>query len=175
MNNDDPMVLTMLCAAHTVIGDLDIASALIDKALALDPNSAMAWGRSGWVNYFLMRPEVGIEHFQRAIRLSPFDPMNFHCLFGIGCAHYMAGRCEEALFWIRRGILEHRPMAPIARVMAICLVRLGRISEAREVVRDLREEFPDLTVAKVKAIVPFRDADFVRRSAEDLRLAGLPE
>jgi adenylate cyclase len=73
MNNDDPMVLTMLSAAHTVIGDLDIASALIDKALALDPNSAMAWDRSGWVNHFLMRPEVAIGQFQRAIRLSPFD------------------------------------------------------------------------------------------------------
>ena len=43
MNSDDPMVLTALCAAHSVIGDLEIAAALIEKALALDPNSAMAW------------------------------------------------------------------------------------------------------------------------------------
>jgi adenylate cyclase len=175
MNNDDPMVLTMLCAAHSVVGDLDMASALIEKALALDPNSAMAWNRSGWVNHYFMRPEVAIEQFQRAMRLSPFDPMNFNCLFGIGCAHWVAGRYDEALFWTRKGSLEHPPMVSIARMMAACLVRLGRISEAREMVRQLRDDYPDLTISNVIATIPFRDADFVRRYVEDLRKAGLPE
>jgi adenylate cyclase len=175
MNNDDPMVLTMLCAAHTVVGDLDVASALVEKALALDPNSAIAWNRSGWVNHYFMRPEVAIEQFQRAMRLSPFDPMNFNCLFGIGGAHWVAGRYEEALFWIRKGALQHPPMVAIARIVPACLVRLGRISEAREMVRKLRDDYPALTISKVKATVPLRDADFVRRYIEDLRTAGLPE
>jgi adenylate cyclase len=175
MNNDDPMVLTMLCAAHTVVGDLDIASALIEKALALDPNSAIAWNRSGWVNHYFMRPEVAIEQFQRAMRLSPFDPMNFNCLFGIGGAHWVAGRYEEALFWIKKGAVQHPPMVAIARIVPACLVRLGRISEAREVLRRLRDDYPALTISKVMATVPLRDADFVRRYIEDLRTAGLPE
>jgi adenylate cyclase len=106
MHNDDPLVLTMLCAAHSVVGDLDTASALIEKALALDPNSAMAWNRSGWVNVYLIRPEVAIENFQRAMRLSPFDPMNFNCFFGIGSAHFAAARYEDSLFWWRKGMLE---------------------------------------------------------------------
>jgi adenylate cyclase len=175
MNNDDPMVLTMLCAAHSVVGDLDMASALIEKALALDPNSAIAWNRSGWVNHYFMRPEVAIVQFQRAMRLSPFDPMNFNCLFGIGGAHWVAGRYDEALFWIRKGSLEHPPMVAIVRIMAACLVRLGRISEAREMVRQRRDDYPDLTISNVIATIPFRDADFVRRYVEDLRKAGLPE
>ena len=102
-NNGDPMVLTALGAAHSVIGDLERASALIEKAVALDPNSAMAWNRSGWVNAFLDRPEIAIEHFERAIRLSPFDPMNFNCYFGIRNAHFAAGRYEESLAWCRKG------------------------------------------------------------------------
>jgi adenylate cyclase len=176
MNNDDPLVLTMLCAAHSVIGDLDIASALIEKALALDPNSAIAWSRSGWLNAWLSRPEIAIEHFQRAIRLSPFDPMNFNCLFGIGNAHFVAARYEEALSWYRRGMLERPDLVWPLRVMTACLGLLGCYPEARETGQRLRQAHPDTTtISKIVAINPTRDADFLRRYAEGLRKAGLPE
>lgn len=174
MQNDDPLVLTMLCAAHSVIGDLDVASALIEKALALDPNSAMAWNRSGWLNTYLIRPEIAIEHFQRAIRLSPFDPMNFNCLLGIGNAHFAAARYEEALLWWRKGMLERPDLTWPLRPMAASLALLGRLSEAQEVVRQLRRGYPDITISKIMAIVPHR-GDYVRRYAEGLRKAGLPE
>jgi adenylate cyclase len=174
MQNDDPLVLTMLCAAHSVIGDLEVASALIEKALALDPNSAMAWNRSGWLNTYLIRPEIAIEHFQRAIRLSPFDPMNFNCLLGIGNAHFAAARYEEALPWWRKGMLERPDLTWPLRPMAASLALLGRLSEAQEAVRQLRRGYPDITISKIMAIVPHR-GDYVRRYAEGLRKAGLPE
>ncbi len=167
MQNDDPLVLTMLCAAHSVVGDLDTASALIEKALALDPNS-------GWLNTYLIRPDVAIEHFQRAIRLSPFDPMNFNCLIGIGNAHFAAERYEEALSWWRKGMLERPDLTWPLRPMAACLGLLGRISEAHEAVRRLRQGYPDITISKIMAIVPHR-GDYACRYAEGLRRAGLPE
>jgi adenylate cyclase len=46
---------------------------------------------------FFVRPEVSIKHFQQAIRLSPFEPMNFNSVVGIGSAHIVAERYEEAL------------------------------------------------------------------------------
>jgi adenylate cyclase len=175
MNNDDPMVLTMLCAAHSVIGDLDMASALSEKALALDPNSAMAWNRSGWVNTYLIRPEIAIEHFQRALRLSPFDPMNFTCLFGIGSAHFTAERYAEALSWAGKCMRERPDLVWPLRVMAASLALLGRICEAREVVRQLRQGYPDMTISTVMATTPFRDTSLRQRYAEGLQRAGLPE
>jgi adenylate cyclase len=174
MRNDDPLVLTMLCAAHSVVGDLDVASALIEKALALDPNSAMAWNRSGWVNTYLMQPEIAIEHFKRALRLSPFDPMNFNCLIGIGNAHFAAERYEEALPWWRKGMVERPDLAWPLRPMAAALGLLGRISEAHEAVRQLRHGYPDLTISKIMAIIPHR-GDYASRYAEGLRRAGLPD
>ena len=173
-NNGDPMVLTALGAAHSVIGDLERAAALIEKAVALDPNSAMAWNRSGWVNAFLDRPEIAIEHFERAIRLSPFDPMNFNCYFGIRNAHFAAGRYEESLAWCRKGMLERPELLWPLRSMVACLALLGRIDEAREAVQLLREGYPDITIAQIIAITPHR-GDYVRRYAEGLRHAGLPE
>ncbi|SDR49755.1 adenylate cyclase [Rhizobiales bacterium GAS113] len=174
MHNDDPLVLTMLCAAHSVVADLDMASALIEKAVTLDPNSAVAWNRSGWLNVYLMRPEVAIDHFQRAMRLSPFDPMNFNCFFGIGLAHFVAERYEEALPWYRKGMLERPDLVWPLRSVAVCLGLLGRISEAREAVRQLRQGYPDITISRITAGGPLR-GDLLSRYAEGLRLAGLPE
>ena len=172
MSNDDPMVLT-ICAAH-LVGDLDIAAALIEKAVALDANSAMAWNRSGWVNAYLDRPEIAIEHFQRAIRLSPFDPMNFNCYFGIRNAHFAAGRYEESLAWCKKGMLERPELIWPLRSLAASLSHLGRIAEAREALRQLREAYPDISIAKIIAITPHR-GDYLPRYAEGLRRAGLPE
>jgi adenylate cyclase len=174
MQNDDPLVLTMLCAAHSVVGDLDVASALIEKALALDANSAMAWNRSGWVNTYVMRPEIAIEHFQRSLRLTPFDPMNFNCLIGIGNAHFAAERYEEALPWWRKGMVERPDLRWPLRPMVAALGLLGRISEAHEAVRQLRQGYPDITIAKIMAIIPHR-GQYAHRYAEGLRRAGLPE
>jgi hypothetical protein len=56
-------------AAASVKGVKAIAS-----WVTLDPNSAWAWNRSGWLESYLDRADTAIEHFERALRLSPFDP-----------------------------------------------------------------------------------------------------
>jgi adenylate cyclase len=168
------MVLTALCAAHSVVGDLEMASALIEKATALDPNSALAWNRSGWVNAYLDRADTAIAHFERAIRLSPFDPMKFNCFFGIRNAHFSARRYEESLLWCKKGIMERPELVWPLRSMAASLAMLGRIPEARDAVRQLCDKYPDVTISKIVAITPHR-GDYLARYAEGMRKAGLPE
>jgi adenylate cyclase len=80
-----------------------------EKALALDPNSGWAWNRSGWLQSYLGSANVSIEHFERALRLSPFDPMNFNVFIGIGSAHFIADRYADAVFWFEKGLLERPP------------------------------------------------------------------
>jgi adenylate cyclase len=71
-------------------------------AAMLDPSSAWAWNRSGWLQSYLEHPEIAVEHFERSIRLSPFDPMNFNACIGIGFAHFVAERYADAAFWYER-------------------------------------------------------------------------
>ena len=59
LDSDDPFVLTTLSGAYTLIGRLDRASTLIEKALRLDPNSAWAWQRSGWLHSYKGAPRTG--------------------------------------------------------------------------------------------------------------------
>ena len=174
LSSDDPMVLTALSAAHSVVGDLEQASALIEKAVALDPNSALAWNRSGWVNAYLDRAETAIQHFERSIKLSPFDPMKFNCFFGIRNAHFAAHRYEDSLTWCRKGMVERPELVWPLRSMAASLALLGRIPEAQDAVRQLLEKYPDVTISKIIAITPHR-GDYLVRYADGLRRAGLPD
>ena len=97
------MVLAILGAAHTIVGDFRIAAEHLERALSLDPNSAWAWRRNGWLSVHQGRSELAIQQFEKAIRLSPFDPAAFACFFGIADAHFLEGRYRSR-FSGRRGV-----------------------------------------------------------------------
>jgi TolB-like protein len=79
-----------------VVGDVDAAVTLVDRALVLNPNLAGTWYASGWVRVFRGEPEVAIEHLARAMRLSPLDPEMFRMQAGTAFAHLLAGRFDDA-------------------------------------------------------------------------------
>jgi adenylate cyclase len=170
---DDPMVLAILGAAHTIASDFDIAAAHLERAVALDPNSAWAWHRSGWLNIHRERPEVAIEQFEHAIRLSPFDPMDFVCLFGIGVAHFVAGRYDQAIAWTQKGLSQQPEAYWAYRVLVPALVHAGRKEDAKCAATILMKSFPGLTISKVRRALVYgpRTMD---RIIEGLGEAGLP-
>ena len=72
---DDPTVLRLAGYAVGHIGhDLDAARTALDRAIALNGNSAAVLGSSGWLRNFLGEFSVARDHFTRAMRLSPLDP-----------------------------------------------------------------------------------------------------
>jgi tetratricopeptide (TPR) repeat protein len=80
-----------------VVGEFDDGAAFMDRALALNPNLARAWHRSGWVRIWVAKPEMAIEHLAHAMRLSPLDPTLFDMQTAAAYAHFYLGRYEEAL------------------------------------------------------------------------------
>jgi adenylate cyclase len=171
---DDPFVLTVLAAALTMTKQYSAALLMIEKALALDPNSAWAWNRSGWLKVYTDLSEEGIDHFERAIRLSPFDPMIFNSYVGIGGAHYVAGRYETAITWYEKACLANPKAVWINRILAPAYVFAGRQKEAEAAVRKLLSAYPDLTVGAVCSAQVFSER-VLDLLSEGLRKAGLPE
>jgi adenylate cyclase len=171
---DDPTILTVLSAAHTTVRNSRIAARLLEKALALDPNSAWAWNRSGWLQAYLDCTDVSIEHFGRALRLSPFDPMNFNAIIGIGCAHFIAARYADAAQWIEKGLIDHPGATWAYRALVPVYVFLGRDEDARAGLSRMIEDYPDLTVSKVVSALAFPQPA-LDRTADALMRAGLPE
>lgn len=95
---DDP---TSLRFAAQVLAysakDCDTALSAIERSLQLNPNSAQSYTGGGWVNAYAAKPLVAIEHFHRAMRLSPLDPEKGIALSGIGMSYLMLERYGEAL------------------------------------------------------------------------------
>jgi adenylate cyclase len=173
-SGEDPTILTVLGAAYAIVHKHSVAARLLEKALALDPNSAWAWNRSGWLQTYLGNPDISIDHFERALRLSPYDPLNFNAYIGIGGAHFAAGRYDDAALWIEKGLID-RPGATWAyRELVAAYTLLGRDSDARAGLLRLINDYPDLTVSKVLSPLVYPQP-MLDRIAEGLRKAGMAE
>ena len=172
LDQDDPLVLTARCAVHTMAGQLDHAGALIARVLALDPTFDWGWERSGWVNAYVGEPNAAIRHFNEAIRLDPRSK-NASRLIGIGCAHFDAGRYEQAAFWKQKALQEHPGTAWINRTLSVSYARLGERLAALDAIEALGHYSPDLTIDRIVTSIPFT-RDFLDRVAEGLNDLGVP-
>ena len=155
-----------------------IAASAIDRALTLNPNSAHAWLSRGFVLVFLNQPGPAIEALQRAMRLSPLDPLGPGFKSTLAFAHSIAGRYEEAIEWADRALHEQPRFDPAMAAKVVSCAHLGRIDEAREWLRRRLELQPELTIAEWKArggAVKFASPEILALYEDGLRKAGLPE
>ena len=169
-----------LCMAGNVIsflgGDHATAAGVIERGLVLNPNSALGWFASGLVLYRQNRPDRAIEAFQRAMRLSPFDPLGYRFSAGLAVAHLIAGRYQEAIEWADRSLREVPRYESTIRNRVVACAHLGRIDEARDWLRRLLEITPRLTIARYKALYGItHPPGIIDIYVEGLRKAGLPE
>jgi TolB-like protein/class 3 adenylate cyclase/Tfp pilus assembly protein PilF len=168
---DDPGVLGRAAMVLGRFGeDLDAALAMIDRALLLNPSFAQAWYWSGWLRLFAGQPELAVQHFETSMRLNPHGQRGFH-LAGIGIAHFFDRRFEDALAVLRVSLEEVPAFAPAYRALVACYAHMGRLDEARSILKRLAA----LTPVVVPTANPFRDPEHGELFLSGLRLAGLPE
>ena len=90
---------------------------------------------------FAGQPELGLGDFENYRRLSPRDRLPTY-LNGIGEAYFFSRRFDEAAASLLAS-LDLAPNFPVTyRVLASCYAHLGRLDEAREIVRRLRASTP---------------------------------
>ncbi|QPF88562.1 adenylate/guanylate cyclase domain-containing protein [Bradyrhizobium commune] len=172
---DDAIALAQAgFALAFVAANLDDGAALIDRALNLNPNLAAAWRFSGYVRAFLGDPELAIEHLQRAIRLSPLDPLIFIVQNGIVLAHFFAGRYDEALDWAQRALRQNPNYAAALIMAAVSAALTGRNEDRDKAVDRLRALDPQVRVANFANVWPLRRAADLAAFEQGLRLTGLP-
>ena len=176
LDNEDPDVLAMVGAAEATLGrNLDYAAALIDKALTIDPNSAWAWIRGGYCHVYRGHDALALQYFERAEKLSPFDPLNFNRHVGVALAHFIAGRYELAVQAAAKALLERPHLTWGHRVIAAAYGQLGWRAEGGAAVEKVRHYSPGATVASVMQVMALEPEELRSRFAEGLRRAGLPD
>jgi adenylate cyclase len=174
LSGDDPLILAVLGTVHTFVRNYGTARVLLERALALDPNCAWAWSRLAWVENYADQPQKAIENFERALRLSPIDPMNFNNYAGLGSAHEILQNYDNAAALYRRALLERPNASWIYRNLASTLSGSGRIDEAKLAFAEMLRNYPDLTISKYKQAMVFSGTT-LDRMAENLRKLGLPD
>ena len=148
---------------------------MIDRALAIDPNNAVAWGFSAWARNWLGEPETAIDHVARATRLSPVDPLAYNWYSAAALANFLLGRYDESVAWAERATREAPTYSSAVRVMAASHALAGRMEEARKAGRRLREIDPKFRISELADRAPIRNPEDYAKLAEGLRKAGLPE
>jgi adenylate cyclase len=174
MSGDDPIILAVLGTVHTFVRNHGTARVLLERAVTIDPNAAWAWSRLGWVECYADQSQKSIENFERALRLSPIDPMNFNNYVGMGSAHEIAQEYDQAIAFYRRALQERPNATWIYRNLAASLAGADRMEEAKQVFAAMIRSYPDLTVSKFKQAMVFSPGK-LERMAENLRKLGLPE
>jgi TolB-like protein/class 3 adenylate cyclase len=165
---NDPNVLCNVAYILAYFGEeIGAAVALVDHGLKLNPSSARGWQWSGWLRAWAGEPDLAIRHFETSLRLNPRE-QRANPLMGIGVAHFFAGRLEEARAALLRSLQEKPNWVPTHRFLASCYAHMGRLDEARDVIRRLRT----LTKALVPSAENWRDPDHREFYLSGLRLAA---
>jgi len=180
IDGNNPEALSVLGRVTAFLsGDFDTAREMVDRAVALNPNAAMAWSHRGWTYQIAGHPEEAIRSFERAIRLSPFDPWRFSTFTGMSFAFIGLGRFDEAVVAAKKAIRKNHNSSRIYLCLAAALAHLGREAEARETVARLFELEPNFRISDwIERTSDWIDHSGQRRSQlyiEGLRKAGLPE
>lgn len=169
---DDSFALSMLGAAHTLVRDFERAEELLARAVKYDPNCSWGWNRLGWLQGYRDRAQESIACFDKALRLSPLDPMNFNCHFGIGAAHYTLARHSEAIEWMEKALAANPNARWIYRQLVPAYVDAGREAAASEGLRLLLQDYPGMTCATVRAAMLY-SGPVMDRICSGLARAGL--
>jgi adenylate cyclase len=166
---DDADVIASAAMILAVFGeDLGTMTALADQALALNPSCARGWYHSGFLTLMAGEPDRAIEQAEISLRLSPRTRSGpVHTM--IGASHFLSRRFDEAIanLLLALGMIPNSPVA--FRYLAACYARLGRLDEARNIVKRLRAVTPAVTPPDIMYL---RNAQHRELYLSGLRLAA---
>jgi len=173
--NEDAFTLARSGHVLTYLGhEYDRGASMVEEAIALNPNLAVAWYSRGWVAVMCGEAERAIQSFDRMIRLSPLDTLRWRAWNGISLAHFCLGRYEDG----RASAMKSVQTLPDAHNLSTYIANsgaAGRAAEAREAVVQLLSLHPDFRASRVQRVFPLRSFEMRDRLAATLRDAGVPD
>ena len=172
---NDSIVLTEAAFALGHL-NLDLATAIpwFDRAIALNANSAMAFGKGAIVRNFAADYTTAADHADRAIRLSPFDTHVFTFYKARGDSHLYRRQVQEAVSWLREAAQANPRHASTFLHLASAQAHCGQFEEARAAIRRLLELRPQSSMSWQRGHRLYPEVEF-EFMLEGARLAGLPD
>ena len=175
IDKDNPeAVATLARRVCAIERDYEEGTSLAERAVTLNPNSAVAWRQGGYALVLCGRPAQALEYLQRAVRLSPRDPRAEDCWAGIALALIQLDRDKEAVLAARKGAQGNPNSATVWRVFAAALALVGQTDEAQTAIKRLLAIDPSCTLTSMAVRYGYSETARARYF-EGMRKAGLPE
>jgi TolB-like protein/Flp pilus assembly protein TadD len=173
VDDNDPETLARAAVASAfMVGDCEGEIEMADMAVALNPNSFEAWLGRGWVYKIAGLPEEAVRSFERAMPMSPVDPLLHRLFVGMAMAFIELGRFDEAIVAAKKALRQYPSYSAAYRCLASAFIHLERDAEAREAAARVFEHDPAFTIS---AYIGRGGQAKAKLLIEGLRKAGLPE
>jgi tetratricopeptide (TPR) repeat protein len=157
-----------------MLRDLCGAEALLDHAIALNPSEAWAWLFKCVVQGFRGEGESALTSAERAMELSPLDPMH-HYFEGLAASAALAARrLPLAIELAGRSLRASRDHLPTLRALAIAQMEAGDGDAGRLSVARIMSLDPSFTISRYLARAPVGSESTRRRYAQALQEGGVP-
>jgi tetratricopeptide (TPR) repeat protein len=153
----------------------DRATALraFDQALALSNSNFFALCSSALALSWMGTIDVAIDRANRALRLSPFDPLNFVSYNALAISYLHLQEFERAYDVASRSV-QTNPRFSVSRAfLTAALVQLGRDAEAQKEARQVLAIDPTFSVKRFSVTVDIEQSVFAP-IAQAWERAGLP-
>lgn len=156
-------------------GDFDAGERNFDRALELNPSSAITTQLKSLLHVFKGEGAEAVRLSERARALSPVDPRS-HFFDGLSATAYLAdGQFEKAIDTANRSLRINPRHVSAHRARIIALQMSGRHSEAKVAVDELLRRDPTLTVENYVARHAAARTPLGRDWAKAMGEAGVPE
>ncbi len=144
----------------------------LDRSVSLSPSYAKGHYSRAALNVFTGNPGAAHLGLDRAIQLSPLDPLMGTMLSVHALGYAIDGDLDTAVGFARRGAQAARSHVVNLMIAAVICHMAGRQTEAETFARALREQHTDMTIAVFSMAMPFADRDFARRMTLSLAALG---
>jgi TolB-like protein/DNA-binding SARP family transcriptional activator len=174
-NSMEPIALAVHGqVASYLYKDFDLAFRRFEAALRINANAAPTWMWSAAAHAWMGNGPRAIEEINKAMALSPYDPLMHAYNAYASIAYLVDGQYERAIECALRCLRENRTYTAAYRQLVIALVLTGRENEAQESARRLLELEPGLTVTGFRRRYPGSASPHVDIFCDALARAGIP-
>jgi adenylate cyclase len=157
-----------------LLKDTDGALQRYHDAIAINPNESLAWLFKGTLHAFKGEGAPAISAAEKALRLSPLDPLRYFYDSLAASAAVSAGDYPRAVELARRSLRANRTHTSTYRALAIAQALSGDIEGAKVSITQLLELDPQFTVTEFLKRSPSSQFSVGRLYADALLQAGLP-
>jgi adenylate cyclase len=174
-DSTDPLVLARCGYVLTLLGGVHAeGAALLDRAIAANPNCAEAYIRGAWVSVWNGDFAAALSRADASERLDPLSLEAMNCLNLRAAAHFFSRRFDAAIDAAERAIGRAPDFNSARRTLIAALTHSGREEDAREQAKELLRRDPGCTLMRTRGNHPYRHEWMIEFFLESLARAGVP-